>query len=118
MEIDLPEDSLFHEQDYRQMAALVDDEDAQRVLAALNEDGLCLDELVDRLPMDARAVSDTLEDLRGVALASMHRRPNRANRRYHRRTRLGTVVLDKGRSGVRQLAEEEWDIADQYSRRR
>jgi len=112
MKVNLPSGSLFSQQDYQEMADLVDDEEAMTMLEALDEDGECFDVLVDRLAMPASDVADILEDLRRVALASMHRRPEFADRRYHRRTRLGTVVLEEGHDGVRQLAQEEWDLVD------
>lgn len=119
-ELDLPEDSIFTEDDYYKMYRVAAQPLRLKIMQALREyERLSTSEISDIVEKDANDLHYHLRQLKKTALVRNQREPRSGTDEpysYYRLTPLGNIVLTEGlESGVQKLAAQEHDIQDHYS---
>lgn len=120
LELNLPEDSLFTEEDYYKMYRVASQPLRSKIMRALHEYGrLSTSEISDIVDKDANDLHYHLRQLKQSALVRNQREPRSGTDKpysYYTLTSLGKTVLTDGlESGVQKLAAQEHDIQDYYS---
>lgn len=119
-DLDLPEDSIFTEEDYYEMYRVASQPLRAKIMRALREyERLSTSEISDIVDRDANDLHYHLRRLKRTALVRNQREPRSGTSEpysYYTLTALGEIVLTEGlESGVQKLATQEHDIRDHYS---
>lgn len=119
-ELDLPEDSIFSEDDYYKMYRVASQPLRLKIMRALQEQGrLSTSEISAIVNKDANDLHYHLRQLKQTALIRNQREPRSGTDEpysYYTLTPLGAIVLTEGlESGVQKLAAQEHNIQDHYS---
>ncbi len=117
---DLPDDSIFGDEDYVRMYRTLANDSALDILKTLGQHKrMSLGELAEALDRPHDDLPHNLWNLKHVALIREGKDPNTGREEpysYYSITDLGRTVLDEGvKEGVRQLAQGEDAIQQRYS---
>ncbi|MFC4249624.1 hypothetical protein ACFOZ7_22275 [Natribaculum luteum] len=116
---DLPDDSIFRDEDYVRMYRTLVNDPALDILKTLaKHKRMSIGELAEALDRPHDDLPHNLWNLKRVALIREGKDPNTGREEpysYYSITDLGRTVLDEGvKEGVRQLAQEEDAIQQRY----
>lgn len=119
-DLDIPEDSLFTEEDYYKMYRVASQPLRLKIMRALHEnERLSTSEISDIVGKKANDLHYHLRQLKQSALVRNQREPRSGTNEpysYYTLTSLGKIVLTEGlESGVQKLAAREHAIQDYYS---
>jgi DNA-binding transcriptional ArsR family regulator len=119
-DLDLPEDSIFTEEDYYKMYRVASHPLRSKIMRALREyERLSTSEISDIVNKDANDLHYHLRQLKQTALVRNQREPRSGTDEpysYYTLTSLGKIVLTEGlETGVQKLATQEHEIQDHYS---
>lgn len=119
-ELDLPEKSLFIEEDYQEMCRVASHPVCSEILHVLQEEErLSVDEISAHVDEEATDLHSYLSLLKQVALVRNRREMRSGTDKpysYYTLTSLGEVILLEGLTdGVQKLAAQEYEIEDRYS---
>lgn len=120
LEFDLPEHSLFDEEDYQKLCQVVSRQICSDILHALQKnERLSANEISDVVDKEPNDIYSYLDPLTQTALIRKRREMRSGTNKpysYYTLTSLGEVILKEGLAdGVQKLAAQEHEIEDRYS---
>ncbi|WP_255191916.1 winged helix-turn-helix domain-containing protein [Natronobeatus ordinarius] len=120
-DLDLPEDSLFTEEDYYKMYRIAADPLRSKIMRALSvHERLSTGQISKLVDRDANDLHYHLRQLKQTALIRNQREPRSGTTEpysYYTLTPLGETVLTEGlEDGVKKLAAQEREIREHFSK--